>query len=65
MRGLWCFCHLAVAGFVLWSARDSLALTVLSRLLFFDALGAFLCVAVDIGNNFEMWKRSSIRHPFG
>jgi divalent metal cation (Fe/Co/Zn/Cd) transporter len=24
-----------------------------------------LCVAVDIGNNFEAWKRSSIRNPFG
>lgn len=65
MRLAWCFCHLFVAGFVSWVAHDSLALTVLSRLLFFDALGAFLCVAVDVGGNFDAWKRSSIRNPFG
>ncbi|ORX97239.1 cation efflux family protein family [Clohesyomyces aquaticus] len=65
MRGAWCFCHLFVAGLVQWSAHESLALTVLSRLLFYDALGAFLCVAVDVGSNFEVWKRSTIRHPFG
>ena len=31
----------------------------------FDALGASLCVAVDVLSNFEVWGRSSIRHPFG
>lgn len=65
LRGAWCFCHLLIAGLVQWNARESLALTVLSRLLFYDALGAFLCVAVDVGSNFEAWKRSTIRHPFG
>ncbi|KAF1983745.1 hypothetical protein K402DRAFT_456465 [Aulographum hederae CBS 113979] len=65
LRGLWCFCHLFVAGYVQWSAQGSLAITSLSHLLFFDALGAFLCVAVDVGSNFEVWKRSSISHPFG
>ncbi|KAF2473164.1 cation efflux family protein-like protein [Lindgomyces ingoldianus] len=65
LRGAWCFCHLFVAGLVQWSAHESLALTVLSRLLFYDTLGAFLCVAVDVGSNFEVWKRSTIRHPFG
>ncbi|KAL6152037.1 cation diffusion zinc membrane transporter Zrg17 [Exserohilum turcicum] len=65
LRLAWCFCHLVVAGLVQWGAHESLALTVLSRLLFYDALGAFLCVAVDVGANFEVWKRSSIRHPFG
>jgi divalent metal cation (Fe/Co/Zn/Cd) transporter len=34
-------------------------------LLFFDALGALLCVAVDVGSNFSFWSRSSIRAPFG
>ncbi|KAF2200934.1 cation efflux family protein-like protein [Delitschia confertaspora ATCC 74209] len=65
LRGAWCFCHLLLAGIVQWTAHESLALTVLSRLLMYDALGAFLCVAVDVGSNFEVWKRSSIRHPFG
>lgn len=64
-RLMWCFCHLTVAGLVQWGAHESLALTVLSRLIFYDALGAFLCVAVDVGSNFEVWKRSTIRHPFG
>jgi divalent metal cation (Fe/Co/Zn/Cd) transporter len=40
-------------------------MTCLSHLLFFDALGAFLCAAVDIFRNFEVWNRSSISHPFG
>ncbi|KZM22921.1 cation transmembrane transporter [Ascochyta rabiei] len=61
----WCFGHLLVAGLVQWGSHESLALTVLSRLIFYDAIGAFLCVAVDVGSNFEVWKRSSIRHPFG
>ncbi|KAI9894345.1 MAG: Endoplasmic reticulum zinc transporter [Vezdaea aestivalis] len=61
----WCGCHAGVAAFTLWSAHGSLALTALSHLILFDALGATLCVVVDILGNFEVWKRSSIRHPFG
>ncbi|KAI5807103.1 cation efflux family-domain-containing protein [Geopyxis carbonaria] len=64
-RLLWCLCHFGVAGFTLYSAQVSLALTALSHLIVFDALGASLCVAVDVLSNFEVWKRSSIRHPFG
>jgi len=40
-------------------------MTALSHLIFFDSLGALLCVVVDVLGNFEVWKRSSIRHPFG
>lgn len=65
MRILWCFCHLLISGYVQWSGHGSLSTTALSHLLFFDAIGAFLCVAVDVGGNFEVWKRSSIRYPFG
>lgn len=65
-RALWCLWHFAVAAFTLYSASDgSLALTALSHLVVFDALGAALCVAVDLLSNFDVWKRSSIRHPFG
>ena len=64
-RLFWCFCHFAVAAYVQWSAHGSLAMTALSRLLFFDAAGAVACVVVDMMGNFEVWKRSSIRHPFG
>ncbi|KAI9753104.1 MAG: Endoplasmic reticulum zinc transporter [Lichina confinis] len=61
----WCLCHALVAAFTLWSARGSLAMTALSHLILFDALGATLCVVVDVLGNFEVWKRASIRHPFG
>ncbi|KAK1053737.1 cation diffusion zinc membrane transporter Zrg17 [Friedmanniomyces endolithicus] len=49
----------------LFSGAGSLAMTALSRLLLFDAAGATVCVAVDVMENFEVWKRSSIKHPFG
>lgn len=65
-RARWCFCHLAAAGYVqMRGSHGSLAMTALSHLLFFDALGAFLVVAVDISRNFEVWNRSSVRTPFG
>lgn len=54
-----------VAAYTLWTAHGSLAMTALSHLILFDSLGALLCVAVDVLSNFEVWKRSSIRHPFG
>lgn len=56
---------MAVAAYTLWSAEGSLALTALSHLILFDSLGAMLCVVVDIFSNFEVWARSSVRHPFG
>jgi len=40
-------------------------LTALSRLVLFDAAGATVSVAVDVMSNFEVWKRSSIKDPFG
>ncbi|KAL9000302.1 MAG: hypothetical protein Q9169_001019 [Polycauliona sp. 2 TL-2023] len=61
----WSVCHMMVAAYTLWSAEGSLALTALSHLILFDSLGAMLCVVVDVLGNFEVWKRSSIRHPFG
>jgi divalent metal cation (Fe/Co/Zn/Cd) transporter len=42
-----------------------MAMTGLSHLILFDSLGAMLCVAVDVLGNFEVWKRSTVRHPFG
>ncbi|KAG6989819.1 hypothetical protein G7Y79_00063g093700 [Physcia stellaris] len=64
-RFLWSIIHMFVAAYTLWSAEGSLAMTALSHLILFDALGAMLCVVVDVLGNFEVWKRSSIRHPFG
>lgn len=65
VRSCWCFCHVLVSAYVLYSAAGSLALTALSHLIFFDAISATICVGVDVFHNFEVWKRSSIRHPFG
>ncbi|KAI1847191.1 hypothetical protein JX266_006731 [Neoarthrinium moseri] len=64
-RLYWCCCHLLVACTVFLSAHGSLAMTALSHLVFFDVGSALICVAVDVLGNFEVWKRSSIRHPFG
>ncbi|OJJ49837.1 hypothetical protein ASPZODRAFT_1040158 [Penicilliopsis zonata CBS 506.65] len=64
-RFWWSICHIFVAAYTLWSAHGSLAITALSHLILFDSLGALLCVVVDVLGNFEVWKRSSIRHPFG
>ena len=65
MRLIWCLCHFVVSGYVQFSASGSLSMTALSRLLLFDAAGASVCVAVDVMSNFEVWKRGSIKHPFG
>ena len=65
IRLLWCFGHAAVAAYVVYSSAGSLALKALSHLIFFDAISALICVFVDVFSNFEVWKRSSIRHPFG
>jgi divalent metal cation (Fe/Co/Zn/Cd) transporter len=62
----WCGCHFFAAFLVYTTKNVSLtALSALSHLLFYDAMGATLCVAVDILSNFQVWKQSSIHHPFG
>ena len=64
-RLYWSLCHLAVATYVFFKSEGSLAATALSHLVFFDAGSAAVCVAVDVLGNFEVWRRSTIRHPFG
>ncbi|KAK2074113.1 hypothetical protein P8C59_008344 [Phyllachora maydis] len=64
-RLYWCSCHAAVAVYVFLSAGGRLAVTALSHLVFFDVGSAAVCVAVDVLGNFEVWRRSSVRHPFG
>ncbi|POS75357.1 cation efflux family protein family [Diaporthe helianthi] len=65
VRLYWSMCHACVAGYVFFSAGGSLAMTALSHLVFFDVGSAAICVCVDVLGNFEVWRRSSIRHPFG
>ncbi|CAH0024068.1 unnamed protein product [Clonostachys rhizophaga] len=65
LRLYWCLCHLAVAMYIFYKSEGSLAAVALSHLVFFDAGSAAVCVAVEVLGNFEVWRRSSIRHPFG
>ena len=65
LRFWWSICHMVVAGYTAWNAHSSAAMEALSHLIFYDSLGALLCVAVEVLGNFEVWGRSSIRHPFG
>ncbi|RCI13627.1 hypothetical protein L249_5490 [Ophiocordyceps polyrhachis-furcata BCC 54312] len=64
-RLYWSLCHLAVAVFIFFRSHASLAAMALSHLVFFDASSAAVCVTVDVLGNFDVWRRSSIRHPFG
>ncbi|KAL1875276.1 hypothetical protein VTK73DRAFT_10232 [Phialemonium thermophilum] len=64
-RLYWCCCHAAVAVYVFFRAGTSLAATALSHLVFFDVGSAAVCVAIDVLGNFDVWRRSTIRHPFG
>lgn len=65
IRFYWSLAHMAVAGHVAWNAHSSAAMEALSHLIFYDSLGAMLCVFVEVWHNFDVWGRSSIRHPFG
>lgn len=65
LRFYWSLAHMAVAAHVAWNAHSSAAMEALSHLIFYDSLGAMLCVFVEVWSNFEVWGRSSIRHPFG
>jgi Co/Zn/Cd efflux system component len=56
---------LIVATYIFFKSEGSLAATALSHLVFFDAGSAMVCVVVEVLGNFEVWKRSSVRHPFG
>jgi len=58
-------CHMGVAAYTAWNSHSSAAMQALSHLIFYDSLGALLCVFVEVFSNFEVWGRSSIRHPFG
>lgn len=64
-RLYWSLCHLAVAVFIFFKSEGSLSAMALSHLVFFDAGSAAVCVIVEVLGNFEVWRRSSIRHPFG
>ncbi|KAG6012195.1 hypothetical protein E4U54_007669 [Claviceps lovelessii] len=64
-RLYWSLCHLTVATYIFFKSEGSLSAMALSHLVFFDAGSAAVCVVVEVLGNFEVWRRSSIRHPFG
>jgi divalent metal cation (Fe/Co/Zn/Cd) transporter len=65
IRLYWSMCHMGVAAYTAWNSHSSAAMQALSHLIFYDSLGALLCVLVEVFSNFDVWGRSSIRHPFG
>lgn len=65
LRLAWSVIHMLIAAYTAWNAHSSSSLESLSHLLFYDSLGALLCVLVEGCSNFDVWGRSSIRHPFG
>jgi divalent metal cation (Fe/Co/Zn/Cd) transporter len=56
---------MTVAAYTAWNTHGSAGMQALSHLIFYDSLGALLVVFVEVFSNFEVWGRSSIRHPFG
>jgi Co/Zn/Cd efflux system component len=56
---------MGVAAYTAWNSHSSAAMQALSHLIFYDSLGALVCVLVEVFSNFDVWGRSSIRHPFG
>jgi divalent metal cation (Fe/Co/Zn/Cd) transporter len=65
VRFYWSLCHMSIAGYTAWHTHGSAGMQALSHLIFYDSLGALLVVCVDVFSNFEVWGKSSIRHPFG
>ncbi|KAK9495111.1 cation efflux family-domain-containing protein [Lipomyces doorenjongii] len=61
----WCSLHFLI-GLQLWLiSYESTVLMAISHIIFYDAFAATMSVLVDVLSNFEVWKNSSIRHPFG
>lgn len=65
IRFAWCACHVGVAVLVFNTDLPFTAVSALAHLLLYDAMGATLCAAVEVLENFDVWKQSSIHHPFG
>ncbi|KAK9468535.1 hypothetical protein V1512DRAFT_203597 [Lipomyces arxii] len=61
----WCCLHFFIGSQLWLISYESTTLMALSHIIYFDAFAATLSVTVDVLSNFEVWKTSSIRHPFG
>ncbi|EWC48155.1 hypothetical protein DRE_02259 [Drechslerella stenobrocha 248] len=65
IRFSWGLMHFGIATYCAWYGHGSLAMTALSHLVIYDAVSASMCVVVDVLGNFDVWSKSSVRHPFG
>ncbi|KAK7203199.1 cation efflux family-domain-containing protein [Myxozyma melibiosi] len=62
---IWCGVHFII-GLQLWLiSYESTVLMALSHVICYDAFSATVSVLVDVLSNFDVWKTSSVRHPFG
>lgn len=63
----WSLLHflLLVAVFLIGFRGHFPALSTLAHLIFYDSLGSFVIVFVDVMSNFEVWNSPSIAYPFG
>ncbi|GME92891.1 unnamed protein product [Ambrosiozyma monospora] len=56
---------LSFATYVLGFQYGNVCLSTLSHLIMYDSIGNFLVAGVQIMTNFEIWKNSSLKYPFG
>ncbi|GME68232.1 unnamed protein product [Ambrosiozyma monospora] len=56
---------LSFATYILGFQYGNVCLSTLSHLIMYDSIGNFLVVGVQIMTNFEIWKNSSLKYPFG
>lgn len=61
----WLHFSLLVAVFLIGFRGHFPALSTLAHLIFYDSLGSFVIVFVDLMSNFEVWNSPSIAYPFG
>ncbi|ORY86253.1 cation efflux family-domain-containing protein [Protomyces lactucae-debilis] len=62
---LWSLIHLSISAAVVKFNAASLAVAAIAKLVAFDALGVFCSALFEVLDNFPVWQKSSIQHPFG
>ncbi|VEU21894.1 DEKNAAC102865 [Brettanomyces naardenensis] len=67
LRLAWCVFQLSLAPicYALGFHYGNICLSTLSHVVFYDAFGNILSVVVMILTNFDVWKSSSLKYPFG
>lgn len=67
LRLAWSSSHLVLSliVFLVGIRYQILTLSTLAHLIFYDSIGSFVILFVDIMANFEVWNKSLIAYPFG